>query len=681
MSGTPTWFRSSDSGAPTLTGNKGSLIRLLRACLVDGYGTASTGTITEDGTNPADGDTITIGTRVYTFKTALSGGAGFGYEVKIDATAALTLDRLIKAINATGIAGTDYSAQTEKNMEVSAGARSGTSTTISSLLGGAAGDSIAMSTTSAHLSVSANLSGGSASVKTGLGWTMPFSKRGAPAWSGGVNTFTNTAGASTSSGGTYSSQTMNANTDLILFTVWVFGTGTETLTTPAGWTKLVDNLKFGRSTNGESLYVFYKWSTGLESGAAAPTLTASGNVSWNGQLTVMRGVDPMYAPTVATSTPASGTSIATPTATIPDSECRTISILACHTTGQTYNPPTGYTRITSKDYAAGVDTISVATADSPSNASGTTGTITWTSSGAGTTDNSAAVTIVVRPMSYTYHAVFQQGSGMSQFYTVNENATAIYLGNSAETAVDSPAAGTEAHIWGAEACTGIGIDTNRFPTNALVGTGMFFRKSATSDSTARSWKLIGDDRTIHMFSLTGDVASTYHGMTLGEMYDFQSPSVNRNTIQMRGTNTATDHWGAKNNNNSWSAIIGNSAYFQRSYTGGAGAVLFSSRSSGRAFTAAAGTLYGAGTSTGNDPVLGGVVFFPIHYMEAQTVFRGRARGLYENELAFASVADEDSAPGVGAYAGRTFRCVKAVSGNSSNNGHVWIDETGPWETN
>jgi len=36
--GVPTLFRSDDTGAPTLSGTEGSLIDVLKACLVDGYG-------------------------------------------------------------------------------------------------------------------------------------------------------------------------------------------------------------------------------------------------------------------------------------------------------------------------------------------------------------------------------------------------------------------------------------------------------------------------------------------------------------------------------------------------------------------------------------------------------------------------------------------------------------------
>ncbi len=54
---------------------------------------------------PADTETVTIDTKVYTFQTTLTDVDG---NVFIAATAALTSDNLRNAINLTGVAGTDY---------------------------------------------------------------------------------------------------------------------------------------------------------------------------------------------------------------------------------------------------------------------------------------------------------------------------------------------------------------------------------------------------------------------------------------------------------------------------------------------------------------------------------------------------------------------------------------------
>jgi hypothetical protein len=64
-----------------------------------------TGTLTSDNTAPSDGDTVTIGSKTYTFKTALTPTEG---EVLINSTADAALLNLIRAINHSGTPGTDY---------------------------------------------------------------------------------------------------------------------------------------------------------------------------------------------------------------------------------------------------------------------------------------------------------------------------------------------------------------------------------------------------------------------------------------------------------------------------------------------------------------------------------------------------------------------------------------------
>ena len=69
------------------------------------------GTLTLTG-QPADTETVTIGTKVYTFQTTLTNVDG---NVKIGANASGTIDNLIAAINLTAGAGTTYAALMTEN--------------------------------------------------------------------------------------------------------------------------------------------------------------------------------------------------------------------------------------------------------------------------------------------------------------------------------------------------------------------------------------------------------------------------------------------------------------------------------------------------------------------------------------------------------------------------------------
>lgn len=167
-----TVYKSTDVGAPTLSGTAGDLVRLLKACLVDGYGTAATGTVTSNNTNAANNDTVTVNGRVYTCKTVLTGAAD---EIFIGATADLTLGNLVKAINLTGVAGTDYGAGTTINDHVSAGAVAAHATTLTARLTGTVGNALTLATTSATYTVSGATLTGGANTKSAAGWSNPYS--------------------------------------------------------------------------------------------------------------------------------------------------------------------------------------------------------------------------------------------------------------------------------------------------------------------------------------------------------------------------------------------------------------------------------------------------------------------------------------------------------------------------
>lgn len=94
-------------------------------------GTAPTTTLTTTGV-ASDAETLTIGTRVYTFKTALTGAAN---EVLIGAAATNTLDNLKDAINGTSVSGspgTTYGTGTVRNQDFTAGTKTASTLVIAS---------------------------------------------------------------------------------------------------------------------------------------------------------------------------------------------------------------------------------------------------------------------------------------------------------------------------------------------------------------------------------------------------------------------------------------------------------------------------------------------------------------------------------------------------------------------
>lgn len=121
--------------------------------------TAASGTLTNN-TSFSDGDTVTIGGVVYTFKTTLSSGPTVAYEVLIGANVAASHTNLAKAINDSGTEGTHYGTGTLIHPTVSASAGA-TSTVVTAKTPGTGGNSIATT------EVSANSSWGAATLASG----------------------------------------------------------------------------------------------------------------------------------------------------------------------------------------------------------------------------------------------------------------------------------------------------------------------------------------------------------------------------------------------------------------------------------------------------------------------------------------------------------------------------------
>jgi len=116
-------------------------------------------TLTGDGTNVSNGDTVTIDGKVFTFQSSLTNVDG---NVKIGASAADSLTNLFNAINGTGgVSGTDYAAATVAHTTVTATNPTATTVLVTAKTAGTSGNAIAVSEASTHLAFgSTTLSGG-----------------------------------------------------------------------------------------------------------------------------------------------------------------------------------------------------------------------------------------------------------------------------------------------------------------------------------------------------------------------------------------------------------------------------------------------------------------------------------------------------------------------------------------
>lgn len=169
-------------------------------------GVNATGTITNDGSNVSNGDTVAIGGKVYTFQTTLTNVDG---NVKIGASNTASMTNLFHAINASGgTPGTDYAAATVANTFVTATNPTNVTVVLTAITGGFTGNAVTLTEASTHLTVSsATLSGATktasfATVAGGTESTITYQ------WQYlNVSTWTNITNATPINGTVYSTYT------------------------------------------------------------------------------------------------------------------------------------------------------------------------------------------------------------------------------------------------------------------------------------------------------------------------------------------------------------------------------------------------------------------------------------------------------------------------------------------
>jgi hypothetical protein len=139
--------------------------------------TNATGTLTTTG-NFSNNETVTIGGKVYTFKTSSPSLDG---EVLRGASATISLDNLVAAINLGAGAGTLYAAATTANTSVTAKRTSTTTMIATALALGAPGNSVTTTETCANALWSDSfLDGGTATASSSYAVTIVASNSAAP---------------------------------------------------------------------------------------------------------------------------------------------------------------------------------------------------------------------------------------------------------------------------------------------------------------------------------------------------------------------------------------------------------------------------------------------------------------------------------------------------------------------
>lgn len=158
---------------------------------------SATGTLTGSGsTNVSDGDTVTIETTVYRFKTVMA--AVNDIQIGGSGNSDTSVTNLIDAINGTGTAGTNWFAGTVANTQVTAGALTSHAVTVTAIIPGLGANVIATTKSSAVLAWgAATLAGGTDAAATftiqagseyALTYQWQYSVNGGSTWNNATGT-------------------------------------------------------------------------------------------------------------------------------------------------------------------------------------------------------------------------------------------------------------------------------------------------------------------------------------------------------------------------------------------------------------------------------------------------------------------------------------------------------------
>lgn len=244
--------------------------------------------------------------------------------------------------------------------------------------------------------------------------------------------------------------------------------------------------------------------------------------------------------------------------------------------------------------------------------------------------------------------------------------------------VDDSGAGAattqEANVRGYESMTAVATGTAPFPTTAQAASpGLYVRKSAAADATARDWILAADNRTFHLFILSGDTAGRYRALNFGRFYSFQGADTYRSVLLARaasGTSVTGSSHGLESTTAQSVFAATSGVYIARTYAGTGTAV-------NGGFLGVGSSLWGS-PGTGANPPDGNIYLSRIFLTEANSAkgLRGYLRGLYQIITA-SGLTDGDTFSGASGtdFAGRTFLILNRLSG-----GAYLAIETTAWDS-
>lgn len=303
-------------------------------------------------------------------------------------------------------------------------------------------------------------------------------------------------------------------------------------------------------------------------------------------------------------------------------------------------------------------------------------TFTYTVANSPTTPATGTITVKRAPAGFTK---VYAGTNKAAYRANDPTSNRLYL--RCDDTGGSTGGGGEARMYGYETMTSVDAGTNPFPTAAQSSNGYLWRKSSTTDATARSWWFITDGKLVYYFNQYNLAAAeamtnpTFSG-AFGDFLSYKAGDAYSTILTGCTTPGATSSVPNGLFNSAQSVTSGtsynSSVCVPRDYTGVPGARYVGLLGSGLGYP------FG-GTTYISYPHLidSGYYLSPVLVTQGvPSLVRGRMSGMYEGWHG-RTFNHGDVIDNVQGLPGRTLMHLYGQSGSS--NGCILLDITGPWD--
>ena len=306
-----------------------------------------------------------------------------------------------------------------------------------------------------------------------------------------------------------------------------------------------------------------------------------------------------------------------------------------------------------------------------------TTTFTYTVANSPATPATGTITVKRAPAGFTKTFA---GTNKAVYRTNDLTSNRMYL--RCDDTGGSGGGGAEARMYGYETMSSVDAGTNPFPTAAQSANGYFWRKSSTTDATARSWWIITDGKLVYYFNQYNLIAAdlmtspTFSG-AFGDFLSYKAGDAYSTVLTgciLAGATSSTTHGLF----NAAQSVMSTTTFYSsvavpRDYTGVPGARYVSLLGAGF------GSVFGSTTYISYPHLIdSGYYLSPVLVTQGPpALVRGRMAGMYEGWHG-RTFNHGDIIDNVQGLPGRTL--MHLYGQNGSTNGCILLDITGPWDS-